>query len=804
MRVSLSWLKEYVTIDMPVDRLVDALTMAGLEVDTVSDRYAYLERVVVGLIREVAPHPRADTLKLCDVDLGSGSVTVVCGAPNARKDLLVAVALPGAVLPDGTVLQKSVIRGSASEGMICSEQELGLGNQAGGVMELDSRLTPGRTLKSALDLADTVIDIDLTPNRPDCLSLLGIAREIAALQKTPLRYPDCRLPEGGHAIEDLTSVTIAAPALCPRYAARLLTGVTVGPSPFWLQDRLLSIGLRPINNIVDVTNFVLMELGQPLHAFDFDRLAGRRIVVRTAAAGEVFTTLDQKDRPLSPDMLLICDAERPVAIGGVMGGLNSEIEPSTTRVFIEGAYFSPASIRRTAKVLGLNTEASFRFERGVDPHRTVAALNRAARLMAEISGAELVEGLIDEHPQPADIPSVRLSVAETNRLLGTDFQAPQIAALLESIDFEVKPENGDHFTVIPPSFRVDIGRPEDLIEEVARLSGYDHILPTYPAVPVKGRPVLKKRAVRNRVKAAMAGRGFNEIITYSFIDPADGDRLGLKKDDFRRQTVAILNPLSEEQAVMRTTLVPGLLRTLQLNLTRQEKNLKLFEIGKTFFAKNAEELPEEIEMLAGLWSGSRSAFSWHGAGVDADFFDVKGVIESLFQQLDIQKIAFTAVPDDDCIYTRSGFSASILAQGKEIGVLGEINPLVRRRFELKQTAFVFELNIDRLVALVSDAKCAVSLPKYPAVSRDVTLIVDRRIEAGKILDRIEKMDEKLIDALQLFDIFEGQPIPEGRKSISFRIVYRSATRTLEDEEINRLHRQVTGYLLEEFKASLPA
>ncbi len=804
MRVSLSWLKEYVAIEMPVDRLVEALTMAGLEVDTVFDRYAYLERVRVGRIRAVAPHPRSDTLKICEVDLGNGTAAVVCGAPNARQDLLVAVALPGAVLPDGTVMQQSVIRGTASEAMICSEKELGLGREAGGVMELDSRLSPGRTLKSAFDLSDTVLDIDLTPNRPDCLSLLGIAREIAAIQNTPLRYPDCRLPEGGRAIAELTSVSIAAPALCPRYAARLLTGVTVGPSPFWLQDRLLSIGLRPINNIVDVTNFVLMELGQPLHAFDFDRLAGRRVVVRTAAAGEVFTTLDRKDRPLSPDMLLICDAEKPVAIGGVMGGLNSEIEPSTTRVFIESAYFSPASIRGTAKQLGLSTEASFRFERGVDPHRTVAALNRAARLMADISGAELVEGLIDEHPHPAETPPVRLGVAETNRLLGTDFSAAQIAALLQSIEFEVKPADGDHFTVVPPSFRVDIGRPEDLIEEVARRAGYDHILPTYPAVPVKGRPLLKKRAVRNRVKAAMAGRGFNEIITYSFIDAAEVDRLGLKKDDFRRRTVSILNPLSEEQAVMRSSLVPGLLHALHLNLTRQEKNLRLFEIGKTFFAGKADELPEEIEMMAGLWSGVRRAPSWHGGEAEADFFDVKGIVESLFQELDIQKIAFTAVSDGDCTYTRPGFSASIQAQGKQIGLLGEIHPRVRQRFELKRTAFIFEVTLDRLVPLVSETKRAVTLPRFPAVSRDVTLIVERRLEAGKILDRIEKMDEDLIEALQLFDVFEGRPIPAGRKSISFRIVYRSAERTLEDEEINRLHRQVTGRLLEEFKASLPA
>jgi phenylalanyl-tRNA synthetase beta chain len=320
MRVSLSWLEEYIAIEMSVDRLVDALTMVGLEVDSVSDRYTYLDRVLVGRIRDVRPHPNADMLKCCKIDIGSGAIDVVCGAPNARKDLAVAVALPGAVFPDGTVLQKSVIRGTASEGMICSEKELGLGIDGSGVLELDNRLATGLSLKSALELADTVIDIDLTPNRPDCLSIIGIAREIAGIQKTPLRYPDGRLPITGNAVDELTSVTIEAPDLCPRYAARLLAGVSVAPSPFWLQDRLLSVDLRPINNIVDVTNFVLMELGQPLHAFDFDRLAGHRIVVRTAAAGEVFTTLDQKERQLSQDMLMICDAENPVAIGGVMGG----------------------------------------------------------------------------------------------------------------------------------------------------------------------------------------------------------------------------------------------------------------------------------------------------------------------------------------------------------------------------------------------------------------------------------------------------------------------------------------------------
>ena len=503
-------------------------------------------------------------------------------------------------------------------------------------------------------------------------------------------------------------------------------------------------------------------------------------------------------------MIFICDAENPVAIGGVMGGHNSEIEPSTTRVLIESAYFNPTSIRKTAKQLGLSTEASFRFERGVDPHGTVAALNRAAQLMAEISDATIVDGLIDAHPKPVDVPVISLGVSQTNRLLGTAFPAPTIASLLQSIEFDVRPENDDHLTVTPPSFRVDVCRPEDLMEEVARLSGYNNIPLTYPAVPVRGRPLLKTRASRNRIKQLMVGCGFNEIVTYSFIGSGDGDRLGLKSDDSRRQTVAILNPLTEEQAVMRTSLVPGLLQTLQLNLARQERNLKLFEIGKTFFATESDALPEEIEMLVGLWSGSRFAPSWHTSDVDTDFFDLKGVVESLLLQLDVQQIDFTSLPDDDCTYTRPGVSDRILAQEREIGLVGEIHPQALRKFDLKRTAYIFELNIDRLLPLIPDTKLFRPIPKFPVVTRDVTLIVDRSIESGKILQCVEQMNEELIEALQLFDVFEGKPIPAGRKSISFRIIYRSSTRTLEDEEINRLHQKITGQLLEEFKASLPA
>ena len=803
MKVSLSWLEKYVSVDMDIDRLVDALTMVGLEVESAANRYAYLDSVLVGRITAINTHPNADKLRLCDVDIGDRALTVVCGAPNVETDMHVPVALPGTVFPDGSVLQHSVIRGTSSAGMICSESELGLGLDAAGIMVLDPKLPAGKKLQPALALSDTMIDIDLTPNRPDCLSVIGIAREIAAIQNTSIRYPDYHIADAGKNIAELTSVSIEAPDFCPRYTARLVVDIEIGPSPYWLQDNLMSIGMRPINNIVDITNFVMMETGQPLHAFDFDQLAENRIVVRAAEEGERFTTLDEKERRLSRDMLLICDGEKPVGIGGIMGGMNSEIGDSTTRVLLESAYFNPVSIRKTAKKLGLNTEASHRFERGVDPRGTINALNRAVRLMTELAGGRLVTGLIDEHPQPVEIKTIRLSLAATNRLLGIQFDAETVTSLLKSIEFKVSAEDAGHLLVDPPSFRVDVTRPEDLMEEVARLSGYNNIPTTYPKRPAEGRPLLKPLAMRNRFRRLMSGFGFSEAINYSFISRDACNRLELKDDDPRRRTVAILNPLSEEQAVMRTSLVPGLLETMHRNLSQQEKNLKLFEIGKVYLGKGPDQLPDEVEILAGLWCGARSAASWHGDEAGCDFFDLKGAVDGLLKAINIAGIDFIGLPETSCTYTRPGYSARILSGEDQIGIIGEVHPQVLRHFDLKQTAYIFELNIDSILPLIPEEKQSRPIPKFPAVSRDATLIVDKDIESRQILKRVEQLDEPLIEDVLLFDIFEGEPIPAGSKSISFRIIYRSDARTLEDEEINALHKAVTEKLLQEFNASLP-
>jgi phenylalanyl-tRNA synthetase beta chain len=807
MKVSLSWLKDYVTIEMDPADLAEALTMVGLEVESVSDRYGYLKSVYVGRIDAIAPHPSADKLRLCRVDTGRQTISVVCGAPNIKTGMLSPIALPGTEFPEGFVLEKTMIRGQASEGMLCSEGELGLGEDRSGIMVLDPSLSIGDRLASALALSDSVFEIEVTPNRPDCLCVVGVAREIAALQKVRLKYPDFRLVDKDHQISKQTSVTIEAPDHCPRYVARLLEDVKIKPSPFWLQERLLSVGLRPINNVVDVTNFVLMETGQPLHAFDFDNLAENRIVVRTAGKGETFVTLDKKERVLDSETLMICDGQKAVAVGGVMGGLNSEIEDQTTRVLLESAYFSPVSIRRTSKRLGLNTDASYRFERGVDPAGQIAAANRAAKLMVELGGGRLVGGLIDEYPKRLSTKRLKLSVKNTNRLLGTQLRPTQTAKLLKSIEFTVEKKSpkgsDDILNVTPPSFRVDISRPEDLMEEVARLWGYNQIPTTFPVMPAAGHRAHKKIDLRDRLRQLMVGFGFRETINYSFMHKQSGDRLRLRMDDPRRQQVDILNPLTEDQAVMRTSLIPGLLQTVLYNFSQQEKNLKLFEIGKIFINEDPRQLPRESEILAGIWTGSRYGSSWHDRATLCDFYDIKGVAEGLLSALQIDGVQFTQLPENQCAYTRSGHTAQILSNDTLLGLAGEIHSEVLASYDLKQPLFLFELNFDHLVRLIKDRLQSKPISKFPAIFRDITIIVDKDIEVQKIIAEARNPAEKLVDNFQLLDVFEGQPIAKGKKSVSLRITYRSSDKTLKDDDVTSIHQSIADKLVKAFKASLP-
>lgn len=803
MKVSLSWLKTFVPLDLTPDELASALTMAGLEVEALSDRYKYLETVIVARVAAVKDHPNADRLKLCEVDTGTQTVNVVCGAPNVKTGMLSPLALPGTRFPNDMVLEKGVIRGVDSEGMLCSATELELGSDASGIMALDPSLTVGRSLSKALDLSDAVFEIDLTPNRPDCLSIIGIAREVAAIVNAELSVPTITLPAPGNKIHERTSVTVAAPDLCPRYTARLIQNITVAQSPFWLQERLRSVGLRPINNIVDITNFVMMEQGQPLHAFDFDTLAENRIVVRAAREGEVFTTLDEKERKLSKDMLLICDGGKPVGIAGVMGGLNSEIGNETRNVLLESAFFNPASIRRTSKTLGLNTDASHRFERGIDFEGTPVALERAAQLIAELGGGSLVDGVIDECGQLPQAPTIELSPRENNRLLGTRHNKEEIRDYLTAIEFDVKDGVDDTLLVTPPTFRVDVKRPEDLIEEVARLSGYDNIPTTFPLIPAETRAPSIIIDHRQRLKNIMTGFGFNEAINYSFMDKADCDRLLLDSEDVRRNLVEILNPLTEDQTVMRSVMLPGLLKSAARNISQQTKTSRLFEIGKVFIAKGKTQLPDEIEMLTGVWTGSRLDPSWNLADTACDFYDIKGVVEEVFRALKIKNITFTLMPADVCPFVKNGFAAQIIHGNDYLGLVGEVHPRVLKNFNLKQTVFYFELDLNQLYGMIPESHQAKAISVYPAISRDVTVIIDRNIESVRLLDFIRDLDEDLVEQLNIFDIFADDPIPAGKKSVSFRIVYRSHEGTLEDSQINDLHKHLSQKVIDQFNAALP-
>jgi len=811
MKVSLSWLKEYIGIDLEPSVIAKELTMAGLEVDAVEERYDYLNHIVVAKINEVKKHPNADKLSVCKVDAGGDEqIQIVCGAPNVREGMFVPCALPGAVLPGDLKIKKGKLRGEVSAGMLCSAAELKLNTDAAGIMDLEGDFLSGTPLDEALKVSDTVFEIDLTPNRPDCLSIIGVAREAGAFMepKAKVKLPDFKLPTdkiGNKSIHEYAKVQIIDPDLCPRYSAGLLFDVKIGPSPFWLQERLESIGLTPINNVVDITNFVMMEMGQPLHAFDFDEVAKGVIIVKRAGSDTNFTTLDSKEHMLESDMLMICDGERPVALAGVMGGENSEISDATTRVLVESAYFNPVSIRKTAKKIGIATDASHRFERGIDPEGTVKALNRAVSLMAQICDATITKDIIDEYPNKAVPLEIDLNTDALNIRLGTDLDADAIKEILESVEFEVEKTDDTRLKVGIPSFRVDVARPEDLSEEVARLWGYNNIQTSYPLVPAQGRLLDKKIVLREKIRQIMTGFSFFEAINYNFINENSCDRLTLLDNDKRRQVETILNPISDQMSVLRSSLIPGLLETMKRNISQQSITLKLFEIGKIFFATQKGSLPEEKEMIAGLITGNRSASSWYSKKSNIDFFDLKGAVEGLFEELMIANIVFEKIEDDSCPYYKDGYAAVVKSGDTLMGTLGKIDEKVLKNYGLKQDVFIFDFNFNAIQDLLPKSVTAEPLPKFPSISRDITIIVDRAVTVGAILKQVELIfkKESLIENIFLFDVFEGQPLAEDKKSLSFRVVYRSASKTLKEKNIKKLHVNISKMILDQFNADLP-
>jgi len=795
MKVSLRWLKYYVDIDIPPQALADRLTMAGLEVDAVEEYAPAFTGVVTARILSMKPHPGADKLHLLEVTTGEHVLPIVCGAQNMKAGDAVALATVGATIPGGYSIKSSKIRGEASEGMLCSEDELGIGPDASGILILPEDTPLGANLIDVMELRDTVLDIGITPNRADCLSIIGIAREVAVLCGKKLRYPKIAFKESPEDIRSLTSVEILDPDFCPRYTARMIKGVRILPSPKWMRLRLEAVGLRAINNVVDVTNFVMMELGQPLHAFDFRFLDEGRIVVRRSREGEPFVSLDGKTRNLNAETLMICDGRKPVAIAGIMGGENSEVKDDTDTVLLESAYFNPSTIRRGARFLGMGTDAAFRFERGIDPEGVVRALDRAAQLIADLSGGTVCKGHIDTYPGKVPVSGpITLRMKRVGEILGTEVKASEAEKILKGLEMTVKKEGKGVFSVIPPTFRVDLWREIDLIEEIARIQGYDRIPVTIPPIPAPGDIHDRKREFESAVRTALNGQGITEVLNYSFISPQSADALAFPESDERRRFVRIANPLTEDQAVMRTTLLYGLMETMRRNVNAGSPDLKIFELGKIFIARGDGEQPSEVDKLALLLTGARYGEKWHFQGLTADFYDIKAKLENLASFLRLPGLRF--LPDATIPYLHPGRAARVLIGDRDIGCLGEVHPDVIGRMDLRNRAFVLEIETEPLMGRADAAIRYREYSRFPTMIRDVAFLVATDVDAGRMLGLVREAGEELLETVDVFDVYSGKGIPEGMKSLGLRFTYRSPSRTLTDDETGQVHGRVVRRIVE--------
>ena len=784
MKFTLNWLKDYIDFDLSPEELSDRLTMTGLEVEDVIYRGKGLENIVVAQITELNTHRNAEKLSLCKVTDGENIYPIVCGATNMKAGDKVALAKIGANLPpgpkfeEGLKIKKAKIRGEVSEGMLCAENELGLGEESDGIIILSESAVPGTPIIEELGLNDVVFEVGITPNRPDCLSVIGVAREIAAILGKTVKHPDLNVTESGDDINSIAKVELMDPEKCPRYSCRVIKDIKIGPSPSWLKTRLESSDIRSINNVVDVTNFVLLEFGQPLHAFDYDLLEDNKIIVRAAENDERIKTLDDVERKLTADDLLICDGKKPVALAGVMGGANTEVSENTKNVLLESAYFDPVTVRKTSKATGLRSESSYRFERGVDPNAIVKALDRAAELIRELAGGVMAKGAIDEYPTPIEPAEVEFSLDRANKVLGTNIDSGELIKIADGLEFENIGAKGNDFTFRIPTFRVDITREIDLIEELARLYGYDNIETTLPAVTMKSDTVDINKFAQNKLKEVLISSGFYEVINYSF---EDHELLSLFN---KTDVLKILNPLTTDSSAMRTSLVPGLIKNAILNLNHQAQDLRLFEIGKAYLPVENSELPNEIRKIAATATGKRTPEFW--GKEELDFFDFKSILEKGFQSLQIwNDLRFQDA--GEITFLHPGKSAKLLLNELEIGYLGELHPDLSEKLEISKKLYVLEIDLDKTAAFAKEKSKSFSpLPKFPSVRRDIALIIDESVPVGGILDEIGKMGSGLIEDAAIFDVFTGGSVEEGKKSVAVSLQLRAADKTLTEEEINKV------------------
>ncbi len=792
MNLPMSWLNDYMDINVTPKEYSDRMTMSGSKVEGFENMGENVQNVVAGKVLTCEDHPDSDHLHVCTVDAGTGEILqIVCGAPNVKAGIIVPTALVGATLPDGKI-KKGKLRGVESFGMLCSHDELGitedmLGYEPEyGILILPDDTPVGKDIRDIFGMNETVVEFEITSNRPDCFSIIGLARETAATFDKKFTIPEVKFTENGENIADTISVEVLDKDKCQRYCARMVKNVKIGPSPSWMQERLRACGVRPINNIVDITNYVLLEYGQPMHAFDLRDLADNKIIVRRAENGEVIKTLDEQDRTLTNDDLVIADGKRAVAIAGVMGGFNSEVKDDTTTVIFESATFEASSVRLTAQRVGLRTEASSRYEKGLDYNNTVPAVERACQLVEELGCGENTSGMIDVMGNVTDMKTLPFRPEKINAFLGTNISTEQMVKYFDALEIKT---DLDKMTVTPPSFRPDLEGEADIAEEVARFCGYDQI----PVTLLSGEATCGKKtdrqAAQDDINKILTALGMYEIYTYTFTSPSVFDKLSVPADSKLRNAVKISNPLGEDTSIMRTTTIASMLDILSRNYNYRNAAARLFEIGKIFTPTEEGKLPDEpLKITIGMY------------GDKADFYDIKGICEEMFRSLNVQNVKYEAVTDNPTFHP--GRCAKISAGGKTLGLIGEIHPAVGRKYGIETPVYIGELDFENVFLNIGTDVKFKELPKYPAVTRDIAMLVDKTVPVADIEEVVKKASGKLLESINLFDVYEGEQIPEGKKSVAYSAVYRALDRSLTGDEVQKVFDKVLKNLENQLGAQL--
>lgn len=809
MQVSIKWLKDYIDFTETPEQLADKLTMAGIPVENVVDPGEGLEKVVTGRIEKLEPHQNSDHLQICTMNVGlAENIIIVTGAQNVAEGQVVPVAMVGAHLPNGMKISKGKLRGVASNGMLCSAQELKLDleklpeEQKTGIFILPSDTPVGIPAKDVLGLNDVVLEFELTANRADCFSVFGLVREIAAITGNKPHFPEIKVNEDDNTkLNDIFSVEIADPDLCSRFSTRMLKNVKIGPSPEWMQQRLEGAGIRSINNVVDVTNFVMIELGHPMHAYDYDKITGKKLIARRAIEGEELHTLDDTSRKAKGEMLVIADSEKAAGLAGIMGGFETEITDTTTTVVLESADFYGPCIRRTARACGLSSEASGRFERGVDSETTIKALDRAAQLLQEMGACTVCEGIVDVYPNPKQANYVTFTPEQINNHLGTNIAKDVMLNIITSVGFDVTKDENDEVTVKVPSWRNDVTCMADISEEIARLHGFDKIKSTLPnGVSMQGTQSAKQTFI-DKVKASLSSQGLYETISFALTNEETFNKLNIPQDSPLRKAVPIMNPLSDEYPLVRTTLLSSIFDNLARNLARKNDDVALFEVGSVFFPKAlpVTELPDEVVKIAGAITGRRNAQGWNQTNDMVDFYDAKGIIEELLANLRVTRYTVEAGTH----YAMHPGKTALFKKGRDvIATVGEVHPAVLSAYGITKPVYIFELDATTVMKYMAKDLKYKALPKYPATSRDLAMLVDVDVNAADIEKAMTKAAGQNLTQITLFDVYAGKQVEEGKKSLAFSLTFQSNDKTLTDAEIDPAIEKIVAKLQKDFNANL--